>query len=141
VHRRRRLRADGTCDNDSSTLRVAVCIGQNDPNLATCTPPAAFPRLKVNKRPQPALPATMEGSACGGFIDLPVGVKVKRNGRKSDRYGFTKEPSVIVWFALASIASTSKGCGPDASDATNSGGTVTLRAVAGRVAWKVSTMT
>jgi plastocyanin len=73
--------ADATCGNDSCTLRVAVCIGQDDPNLA-CTPPAAFRRLKVNMRLEPALPATMEGSACGEFIDLPVGVKVKRNGRK-----------------------------------------------------------
>src|SRR4029450_777647 len=74
--------ADATCGNDSCTLRVAVCIGQDDPNLAACTPPAAFRRLKVNKRLLPALPGTMEGSACGGFIDLIVGVKVRRNGRK-----------------------------------------------------------
>jgi plastocyanin len=74
--------ADATCGNDSCTLRVAVCIGQDDPNLAACTPPAAFRRLKVNKRLLPVLPGTMEGSACGGFIDLIVGVKVRRNGRK-----------------------------------------------------------
>jgi plastocyanin len=74
--------ADATCGNDSCTLRVAVCVGQSDPNLPACTPPAALRRLTVNLRLESALPATPAGSACGAFIDLSVPVKVKRNGRK-----------------------------------------------------------
>lgn len=74
--------ADATCGNDSCTLRVAVCVGQTDPNLVECTPPAALRRIRVNARLQSALPATQAGSACGAFIDLTVPVRVKKNGRK-----------------------------------------------------------
>lgn len=48
-------------------------------------------------------------------------------------HGFTKEPSVIVWFPLASIASTSKSCCPELRDCTNSGETVTCVVVPGTV--------
>ena len=58
---------------------------------------------------------------------------VRLRGRSGQRYGFTKYPTVSVWFPLASIASTSNVCGPDGSDATNSGGTVTFVAVPGTV--------
>ena len=51
----------------------------------------------------------------------------------AEHYSFTKEPSVIVWFPPASIASTSNAFTPELRDATNSGGTVTLSVVAGRV--------
>jgi plastocyanin len=74
--------ADATCGNDQCTFRVAVCINQHDPNLATCTPPAVLRRVTVNKRITSALPPTLTGSACGGFVDVTVPVKVKRNGRK-----------------------------------------------------------
>jgi hypothetical protein len=59
----------------------------------------------------------------------------------SARYGFVKEPSVMVWLPPASIASTSNAFGPDGRDATNSGDTVTLSCVAGTVTWNVPTMT
>ena len=49
--------------------------------------------------------------------------------------GNSNVPSVSVWLALASIASTSYGCSPEGRDATNSGGTVTLVVVAGTVTW------
>ena len=74
--------ADGVCGNDSCTLRVAVCIGQNDPNLLTCKPAPALRRLSANNRLRSALPTTLDGSACGAFVDLPVSVRVRRNGRK-----------------------------------------------------------
>jgi plastocyanin len=74
--------ADATCGNDQCTFRVAVCINQDDPNLATCTPPTALRRVAVNRRITSALPPTLTGSACGGFVDVTVPVKVKRNGRK-----------------------------------------------------------
>ena len=74
--------ADATCGNDSCRLHVAVCVGQADPNLPACTPPASLRRLKVNSRLVPAVPVTPAGSVCGAFIDLTVPVKVKKNGRK-----------------------------------------------------------
>jgi hypothetical protein len=61
-----------------------------------------------------------------------------------DRY-FVKESDVIVWLPPSSIANTSKPCSPGSSDATNSGGTVTLidegGSVAGRVTSKDPTIT
>jgi plastocyanin len=74
--------ADATCGNDACTFRVAVCIGQRDPNLPACTPPSALRRLDRKPQLQSALPATLEGSACGPFVDLSVPVRVRRNGRK-----------------------------------------------------------
>jgi len=50
-------------------------------------------------------------------------------------------PSVIDWFPLASIASTSNCCRPESSDPTNSGGTVTLSTEAGTVTWNDPTIT
>src|SRR5262245_12462075 len=49
----------------------------------------------------------------------------------AERHRVTNELSVMVWLPLASIASTSKGCSPGLSDATNSGGSVTLVLVPG----------
>ena len=49
----------------------------------------------------------------------------------SEHYSVMKEPSVIVWFPLASIANTSNKYTVFGS--RNSGGTVTLVAEAGRV--------
>src|SRR5207247_3192260 len=44
----------------------------------------------------------------------------------AEHYPFTKEPSVIVWFPPASIASTSNAITTEMWDATNSGRYVTL---------------
>ena len=59
------------------------------------------------------------------IFDYPLGLAMAD--------GFVKEPAVIVWFPLASIANTSNPCSPKAREAMNSGGTVTLLAVSGRV--------
>jgi plastocyanin len=73
--------ADGQCGNDSCTFAVAVCINQADPNLA-CTPPSALRRLRVSRRLRAVQPASLAGSACGGFVQLPVAVRVRGNGSK-----------------------------------------------------------
>ncbi len=69
--------ADAACGNDSCTFRVAVCVGQTDPNLA-CTPPTALRRLRVNRKLEGALPATLDGSACGAFVDVIVPLRGKK---------------------------------------------------------------
>jgi plastocyanin len=93
--------ADATCGNDSCTLRVAVCIGQNDPNLPACTPAGALRKLSANRRLQPAFPAALDGSACGAFVDLTVPVRVRRNGRKL--------PGMV---ALSANATAERGTNP-----------------------------
>src|SRR5262247_1258490 len=55
--------------------------------------------------------------------------------------GVSNVPEVIVWLPLASIARTSKSCEPRRRLSTNSFGSVTCVAVAGRVTWNGSTIT
>jgi plastocyanin len=74
--------ADAACGNDACTFRVAVCIGQHDPNLPACTPASALRRLGVKPQLESARPPTMDGSACGSSVDLTVPLRVRRNGRK-----------------------------------------------------------
>jgi len=67
---------DGVCGNNACTFRVAVCIDQQDPNLPTCHPPTHLDKLHAN--PKLAVPSTLQGSACGTFVDLPVRSDKKR---------------------------------------------------------------
>ena len=69
---------DGVCGNNSCTLRVAVCINQQDPNLPTCHPPTRLQKLHVNSRLADARPSSFEGSACGTFVDVPIASNKKR---------------------------------------------------------------
>lgn len=93
--------ADATCGNDQCVFHVAVCINQRDANLGACTPPAALRRLAANSRITSAFPNTLDGSACGSFLDLTVPVKVKRNGRK--------QPGMLV---LPANATAERGTNP-----------------------------
>ena len=69
---------DGECGNGSCTLSVAVCINQTDPNLAACHPPTGLKKLFVSPRlPAAAVPGSLDGSACGSFVAMPV----KQNAR------------------------------------------------------------
>ena len=68
---------DGVCGNNSCTFRVAVCIDQEDPNLPTCHPPNHLEKLHVNSRLAGAVP-TLQGSACGTFVDIPIRSDKKR---------------------------------------------------------------
>lgn len=92
--------ADGVCGNDACTLRVAVCVAQQDPNLPACTPPSALRRLKVHPRIRPG-PILTAGSACGSFVDVPLQIRVRRNG--------TRRPGKI---ALPGNAVAAKGTTP-----------------------------
>jgi plastocyanin len=73
--------ADGTCGNNSCTLRVAVCVDQHDPNLPECTPASSLRKLKVNGKILAAVPANPTGSACGGFVDVTI--PLKKNGKRA----------------------------------------------------------
>lgn len=68
---------DGVCGNNSCTLRVAVCIDQQDPNLPTCHPPTHLEKLHVSSKL--AVPSTLDGSACGSFVALTVPRGKKRS--------------------------------------------------------------
>jgi len=68
---------DGMCGNNACTFRVAVCIDQQDPNLPTCHPPTRLQKLHVNSRLAGAVPS-LEGSACGSFVDLTIRSDTKR---------------------------------------------------------------
>jgi plastocyanin len=92
---------DGTCGNDSCTLRIAVCANQKDPNLPACTPASSLRKLKVNAKLEPGIPASVSGSACGSFVDLAVRVRVQRNGNK--------RPGMV---ALSANATAAKGTKP-----------------------------
>jgi len=61
---------DGVCGDNACTFRVAVCIDQQDPNLPTCHPPTHLDKLHVNSKLP--IPSTLQGSACGAFVDLAV---------------------------------------------------------------------
>ena len=64
---------DGECGNGSCTLSIAVCINQTDPNLAACHPPTGLQKLFVSPRlPAAAVPGSLDGSACGSFVAVPV---------------------------------------------------------------------
>jgi hypothetical protein len=63
---------DGECGNGSCTLSVAVCIDQTDPNLAACHPPTGLRKLFVSPKLAGAVPASLDGSACGSFIPLTL---------------------------------------------------------------------
>src|SRR5262245_53087588 len=69
---------DGVCGNNACTFRVAVCINQQDPNLPTCHPPTHLQKLRVNSRLAGARPSSLEGSACGTFVDVSVSSNKKR---------------------------------------------------------------
>jgi hypothetical protein len=69
---------DGVCGNNACTLRVAVCIDQQDPNLPTCQPPTRLQKLHVNSKLAGAVPSSLEGSACGSFVDLTIRSDKKR---------------------------------------------------------------
>jgi hypothetical protein len=69
---------DGVCGNNTCTLRVAVCIDQQDPNLPTCHPPTHLEKLHVNSKLAGAVPSPLEGSACGSFVDVPIRSDKKR---------------------------------------------------------------
>jgi hypothetical protein len=73
---------DGTI-NDICTFKVAVCIDQ--PNLSACHPPTQLKTLHVSSRlPSEALPSSLEGSACGSFVDVPVKLHGgPHNGKKT----------------------------------------------------------
>jgi hypothetical protein len=75
---------DGTI-NDVCTFKVAVCIDQS--NLPACQPPAGLQALHVSsKLPTPALPSSLEGSACGSFVDVPVKLhNGAHNGKKTGK--------------------------------------------------------
>jgi len=69
-------------------------------------------------------------------LSVPESARPRRGvrpGRVVAIYSVSKDPSVIVWFPLESIANTSNPCSPVSREATNSGGTVTLVLEAGRV--------
>ena len=72
---------DGVCGNNACTLRVAVCIDQQDPNLPTCHPPTHLQKLHVNSKLAGAVPSPLEGSACGSFVDLTIRSDKKRGLR------------------------------------------------------------
>src|SRR6516165_2924123 len=63
---------DGECGNGSCTLSVAVCVNQTDPNLSACHPPAGLKKLFVSPKLADAVPDSLDGSACGSFVALPV---------------------------------------------------------------------
>jgi len=69
---------DGVCGNNACTLRVAVCIDQQDPNLTTCHAPTRLQKLHVNSKLAGAVPSTKDGSACGSFVDLTIRSDKKR---------------------------------------------------------------
>jgi hypothetical protein len=70
--------------NDICTFKVAVCIDQS--NLSACHPPAGLQALHVSsKLPTMALPSSLEGSACGSFVDVPVKLRVAHNGKKTGK--------------------------------------------------------
>src|SRR6516165_2327081 len=63
---------DGECGNGSCTLSVAVCINQTDPNLSACHPPTGLKKLFVSPKLAGAVPGSLDGSACGSFVAMPV---------------------------------------------------------------------
>ena len=69
--------------NDVCTFKVAVCIDQS--NLSACHPPAGLQTLHVSsKLPTAARPSSLEGSACGSFVDVPVKLhRGAQNGKKT----------------------------------------------------------
>src|SRR5215475_3858768 len=66
---------DGECGNGSCTLSVAVCINQTDPNLAACHPPTGLQKLFVTPKLAGAVPGSLDGSACGSFVAIPLPLK------------------------------------------------------------------
>jgi hypothetical protein len=70
---------NGPCGDFKCNVSLGVCINQNDPNLADCTPPASLDKLKVNKAFNITVPQLLSGSVCGAFVDGEVSAKVKRD--------------------------------------------------------------
>src|SRR5262249_7804533 len=66
---------DGECGNGFCTLSVAVCINQTDPNLSACHPPTGLTKLTVSPKLAGAVPSSLDGSACGSFVAIPLPLK------------------------------------------------------------------
>jgi len=70
----------GACGDKACTFPVAGCI--NQPGLAGCTPPAALQQFRVRGKVSVPAPSSLQGSACGAFVDVSVQTKKKKKGDK-----------------------------------------------------------
>jgi hypothetical protein len=69
----------GPCGDEKCAVRTGICINQNDPNLPDCTPPAGLDAVSVKGKISIEVPDLLTGSACGGFVDIEVPTKIKRD--------------------------------------------------------------
>lgn len=88
---------DPACDldgdptaNGSCTFELGACI--NQPGEGTCTPAAGLDKAKASAKVQGVkgkidiqVPQLLEGSACGGLLDLVVPVKETKKGAKDGK--------------------------------------------------------
>jgi hypothetical protein len=91
------------CGDAMCVLRVRVCINQKDPNTPSCTPPAGLQRLVVNPKKINGIPPVLQGSLCGAFLDVPIKIPLKKNGKPKKAFGQV---------TLKSIATADKGTKP-----------------------------
>jgi hypothetical protein len=79
---------DPTCDQDATcngtcVFRARVCFGLT--KQAACTPPPMIESLHLNHRcPLPA-PTSLQGSACGAFVNFDVALKGRNHQRAARR--------------------------------------------------------
>jgi hypothetical protein len=70
--------ADSLCNN-SCTFDAAICVNQNDPALASCTPPAALSSFKVNAMGLVLPSPGTSGENCSDRVSVVVPLKGNKN--------------------------------------------------------------
>jgi len=70
---------DGTC-NGTCVFRARICFGLK--GQTACTPPPLIDSLKLNHRCPLLPPATLQGSACGAFVNFDVRRGTKQKPRR-----------------------------------------------------------
>jgi hypothetical protein len=84
----------GEAGDDQCIINLGVCINQT--NVPECTPPGSLSKLTAKGKAKGTgkivigVPELLEGSVCGAYVDVPVPVKVKKNGTKSPGKGKVK---------------------------------------------------